>query len=512
VAFHRRTKAAPSALTPAPLSPINRTAVPPPVLVWFRDDHRLSDNPALAAAVATGRPVLCFHLLDESSTGFRPLGAASRWWLHGSLDALDRSLRERGSELALFRGAAEDVVPRLAAATGAERLFFSRRYLAAEIAVDRRVAEALRADDVAVESFNGRLLHEPGSVLTKTGSPYRVFTPYLKAALAKPEPGEPVPPPPALNGPPWPDVAGRAALADLDLLPTKPDWAGGMREAWRPGEAGAAERLRIFLREGLKGYGTRRNLPGVAGTTRLSPHLRFGEIGPRQVMHAATAAFREARNALPREDLDKIGSEIAWRDFCYGLLHDIPDLPSAPFRKRFEAFPFRDDPVRIRAWRRGRTGYPIVDAGIRQLWTTGWMHNRVRMIAGSFLVKHLLVDWRVGEEWFWDTLVDADPANNAFSWQWIAGSGPDSAPFHRIFNPVTQAEKFDPDGGYVRSFLPELAQLPARFIHRPWDAPPAVLRAAGVELGENYPQPIVRHETARAEALGALRTALGAAA
>jgi deoxyribodipyrimidine photo-lyase len=295
-------------------------------------------------------------------------------------------------------------------------------------------------------------------------------------------------------------------LDSLRLEPTAPNWAAGFGDIWIRGEPAARERLDTFLAKHFKGYATNRDMPGVTGTSRLSPHLRFGEISPRQVWHAVLDATRSGRSPAPESDAEKLLGEVVWRDFCYQLLHLYPGLPAAPHNRRFERFPWRDDRAALKAWQRGRTGYPIVDAGMRQLWRTGWMHNRVRMIAASFLVKHLLVDWRRGEEWFWDTLVDADPANNAFSWQWIAGSGPDSAPFHRIFNPVAQGEKFDPEGDYVRVHVPELSRLPASHIHRPWEAPTAVLRAAGITLGETYPKPIVDHETARARALQAART------
>jgi deoxyribodipyrimidine photo-lyase len=299
-------------------------------------------------------------------------------------------------------------------------------------------------------------------------------------------------------------LASAAALEDLRLEPSKPDWADGFRSEWQPGEQAAQEKLARFLDHGLPGYAENRDIPSLAATSRLSPHLRFGEISPRQIRSAvADLAAREPR--LER-DAEKFLAEVTWRDFSCQLLHDHPHLPLKPHNSRFEHFPWANDAQALKAWQKGRTGYPIVDAGMRQLWRTGWMHNRVRMIVASFLVKHLLTDWRQGEAWFWDTLVDADAGNNAFSWQWIAGSGPDSAPFHRIFNPVTQGEKFDPAGDYVREFVPELAGLPAAFIHKPWEAPPGILQAAGLRLGETYPAPIVPHGPARERALAAFRS------
>ncbi|WP_210251018.1 cryptochrome/photolyase family protein [Microvirga thermotolerans] len=472
-----------------------------PALVWFRDDHRLSDNPALSAAVDSGAPLLCLYILDESSQGVRPLGGAARWWLHGSLDALDRSLRELGNRLVIFQGPAEEVVDRLVETTNPSGVYWNRRYQAAEIAVDRAIKARLTARGIAVRSFNGRLLHEPWQVRNRAGRPFQVFTPYLRAVSAMPV-APPLPRPREIRAGGWPSslLDSSRSLADLRLEPENPNWAAPFTGLWQRGEQAAQERLSTFLEEGLPGYASRRDVPAAEATSRLSPHLRFGEIGPRQIWHAATA------RADGREtDTAKFLSEVVWRDFCHQQLHDNPDLATAPCNPRFAHFRWAGDNAALEAWRRGLTGYPIVDAGMRQLWRTGWMHNRVRMIVASFLVKHLLTDWRQGEAWFWDTLLDADAANNAFNWQWVAGSGPDSAPFHRIFNPVSQGEKFDPDGAYVRAYVPELADLPSPFVHRPWDAPGDVLRRAGIAPGENYPRPIVDHGAARERALGAFR-------
>jgi deoxyribodipyrimidine photo-lyase len=484
-----------------------------PALVWFRDDHRLSDHPALAAAAASGRPVLCLAVLDETSPGTRPLGGAARWWLHGSLDALDRSLRARGAELCLFEGPAADIVPEVAARTQASLVTWNRRHTRAEAAIDDATEAKLRSRGIAVESFSGRYLNEPGSVRSKADRPFMVFTPYLRAVRSRGEPAAPTPAPRRIRGAAAGCLDGmRVELASLGLEPTHPDWAAPFRALWRRGEAAAQDRLSDFLAERFSGYAHNRDRPGLEGTSRLSPHLRFGEISPRQVWHAVTAAAR-ANPASGREsDVDKLLAEVVWRDFSAEQLAAFPELASTPHDRRFDRFPWRDDAAALKAWQRGRTGYPIVDAGMRQLWRTGWMHNRVRMIAASFLVKHLLLDWRHGEAWFWDTLVDADPANNAFSWQWIAGSGPDASPFHRIFSPLAQGETFDNEGAYVRRYVPELARLPDAFIHRPWDAPAALLAEAGVALGDTYPEPIVRHEAARTRALAAARAMRGEAA
>ena len=477
-----------------------------PVIVWFRDDLRLSDQPALAAAIESGAPVVCVYIFDEESEGFRPLGGASRWWLHHSLDALSNTLARIGGRLDILRGAATPALAQLAAAAEAQAVYWTRRYVAAEIAADRQTKADLSAAGIAVRSFNGQLLHEPWEVQTKAGEFFRVYSPFWRAACARPAPAGPLPAPSRMAAADWPAQApARIALADLALLPTKPDWAAGLRATWRPGETGAQERLTAFLETRAQRYASMRDRPDQPGTSWLSPHLRFGEISPRQVFHATRHA--EASGAVPARDAEKFIAEIGWREFAYHLLFHAPDLRRENFQKKFDAFPWRDpEPQEIAAWRHGRTGYPIVDAGMRELWTTGVMHNRVRMVTASFLVKDLLIDWRVGEEWFWDTLCDADPANNPASWQWVAGSGADAAPYFRVFNPVLQGKKFDPDGAYVRKFIPELANLPDTWIHEPWMAPDEALRKAGVTLGATYPKPIVDHGRARDRALAALAT------
>ncbi|MBB4042139.1 deoxyribodipyrimidine photo-lyase [Microvirga flocculans] len=476
-----------------------------PVLVWFRDDHRLSDNPALSAAVASGSRVLCFYVLDEASEGIRPLGGAARWWLHGSLRALGEALERAGSRLVLFRGPALQAVETVVRGTGASAIYWNRRYGAAEIAVDSALKKSLTERGIKAHSFNGRLLNEPWEVANQAGKPFQVFTPYLRAVTARPI-STPIPSPERIPGGTWGEsILARATSLDaLGLEPSSPDWASGIRAAWQCGEQAAQDRLKEFIGAGLKGYAEQRDRPFMDGTSRLSPHLRFGEISPRQVWHAVMGAV--AREPGLESDARKYLSEVVWRDFSYQLLDVHPHLPDRSHSPRFEHFPWAGNPETLKAWQRGLTGYPIVDAGMRQLWQTAWMHNRVRMIVASFLVKHLLTDWRQGESWFWDTLVDADPANNAFGWQWVAGSGPDSAPFHRIFNPVTQGEKFDPDGRYVRTYVPELASLPAAFIHKPWEAPPGLLHEKGIRLGETYPAPIVPHGPARARALEAFQS------
>ncbi len=483
-----------------------------PAIVWFRNDLRLADNPALSAASRSGRPVLCVYVHDEEGEDLRPLGGAARWWLHGSLSALDRALGDLGGGLHIARGRAEEVIDALVRETGAEEVFWNRRYDAGGRAVDERVPATLEARGVAVESFNGHLLREPGDVMSAAGEPYRVFTAYWRAASRLDAPPDPAPAPASLtfcepaSGP----LPGCVALDDLALEPSSPDWAGGLRATWERGEAAAQARLEAFLGDGLRGYAENRDRPDRRGTSRLSPHLRFGEISARQVWHAACAAVASGEAEASARDLDAFSNELGWREFCYQLLFHKPDLARENVRAEFDGMPWRTDARGLEAWRRGRTGYPIVDAGMRELWTTGFMHNRVRMIVASFLTKHLLVDWREGEAWFWDTLVDADLANNAANWQWVAGSGADAAPYFRIFNPTLQGEKFDPDGGYVKTWVPELSRLPASVLHRPWAASDAQRADAGVVLGEDYPRPIVDHGEARARALRAWRSIRGA--
>ncbi|GIX08434.1 deoxyribodipyrimidine photo-lyase [Elioraea sp.] len=470
-----------------------------PVLLWFRQDLRLIDNPALAAAVATGRPVIPVFVLDEHAAGRWAPGGAARWWLHVSLAALAGALVERGSRLVLRRGRAVDAIPRLVEETGAVAVHASRLYDPWARASDAAVAAALKRRGVAIHGANAALLFEPWTVRTQAGGPFGVYTPFSRACFAAGPPPRPLPAPAHIPRPEH--LPPSEALDDWGLLPTSPDWAGGLRATWRPGEDGAQARLERFLAHGLEDYDTDRNRPDRDATSGLSPHLHWGEISPRQVWHAA-----EAAGAPRRRGTETFLKELLWREFSYHLLWHNPDMPEQPLKEAFRNFPWRNDPPALRAWQRGRTGYPIVDAGMRQLWHTGWMHNRVRMIVASFLIKHLLIPWQEGEAWFWDTLVDADLAANSASWQWVAGCGADAAPYFRIFNPVLQGRKFDPEGAYVRRWVPELAHLPAAHIHAPWEAPPVALHDAGVTLGRSYPHPIVDHAAARARALAALES------
>lgn len=469
-----------------------------PVLLWFRQDLRLEDNPALAAVGE--RPVLPVFVIEEGLA--RPPGGAARWWLQQSLAALGEALAARGAPLLLLRGRAEALLPPLAARIGAAAILAARRYDPEGRAADRALHAALEAEGRALRLVTSSLLHEPARVTTGAGGPYGVYTPFarrLEGELADLPP--PLPAPSRLRPVPDAPVTAPGLAEALYPGPGEPDWAAEFPTLWTPGEAAAQARLARFAEGALRGYAAGRNTPGIEGTSGLSPHLRWGEVSPRQVWHAALAALAGDRTAA-RPFL----AEILWREFAYHLLWHRPELPERPLRPAFERFPWARDAALLAAWQRGRTGYPLVDAGMRQLWRLGWMHNRVRMVAGSLLVKHLLQPWQEGEAWFRDTLVDADLASNSASWQWVAGCGTDAAPYFRVFNPVLQGEKFDPEGRYVRRFVPELARLPDRFLHRPWEAPEAILRDAGVALGRDYPRPVVDPAAGRARALAAFAT------
>ena len=467
-----------------------------PILFWFRRDLRLTDNLALAWAVGTGQSVVPFFVLDEEA-GDTALGGASRWWLHGSLKALSNVLEERGSRLVLRCGPAETVIAALIAETGCSAIVWNRLYEPEAVVRDGRIKKECSERGIEARSFNAALLFEPWNVRTGSGSGYRVFTPFWRRCLEHgfEDPGGGVRHLPTPST--WP--AGDS-LEDWGLRPRTPDWAAGLRETWRPGETAARERLDSFLRDAIGRYREDRERPGEPGTSMLSPYLRFGEIGPRQV--AAAVGSME-----PGAGSDAFLRELGWREFAHHLLFHNPDMERENMRPAFDRMAWRDDPVGLERWQRGRTGYPLVDAGMRELWTTGWMHNRVRMVSASFLAKHLLIDWRAGAAWFVDTLVDADRANNSAGWQWVAGSGVDAAPYYRIFNPVAQSRRFDGEGRYLRRWLPELAALPDEHIHAPWTAPTEVLEASGVSLGETWPTPIVDHADARKRALAAWQRA-----
>ena len=461
-----------------------------PLIVWFRKDLRSADNPALRAASESGHPILALYILDESKQPWAP-GGASQWWLHQSLKALQADLAKRGAALVLRRGAPGKVLRDVLDESGAAGVLWNRGYEPAVIARDTVIKADLQKAGVRAESFNATLLFEPWELKTQAGHPFKVFTPFCRNALRM-QPRPPLPAPKTLKG--FTSAVASDALAAWKLLPTEPDWAQGFRYTWTPGETAASKLLDTFRDDTADGYLTSRDQPGEIGTSRLSPHLAFGEISAHQIWH-------RARSWEPSAGVTGFIRQIIWREFCTHLLYHFPKLPDEPLRQEFALFPWRRDKGALKAWQQGRTGYPIVDAGMRELWHTGWMHNRVRMVAASFLVKHLLLPWRAGEDWFWDTLVDADLANNAANWQWVAGCGTDAAPYFRVFNPVLQGEKFDKDSAYVRRWVPEIAGLPDSLLHKPWEASHAQLEAAGIVAGKTYPIPIVDHKTARSRAL-----------
>jgi deoxyribodipyrimidine photo-lyase len=460
-------------------------------------DLRLDDNPALLAAVSAGAGVVPVFIWAPEEEAAWPPGAASRWWLHQSLVRLHESLAALGSRLILRSGPAERALERLLTETGARAVFWNRRHEPAAASRDDAIATALRARGIRVEMHHGSTLFDPSALRTKSSQrPFQVFSAFWKACLSQPEPAAPRGAPRRIPAPAaWPESL---ALSDLKLEP-RVDWTSGLRTAWNPGEAGAIAQFEAFLQDRLNRYPSDRDLPGRTGTSRLSPHLHFGEISPRRIWHAV----KRLRTAETAEAVEGYLRELGWREFAYHVLHHFPDTPNQPLRPEFAAFPWRSDASLLRTWQRGETGYPLVDAAMRELWATGWMHNRVRMVVASFLTKHLRIDWQEGAYWFWDTLVDADLASNTLNWQWAAGCGADAGPYFRIFNPVRQSERFDPDGAYIRRWVPELTALPSEWIHAPWSAPASVYDQCGIKLGATYPLPVVEHAAARREALAA---------
>jgi deoxyribodipyrimidine photo-lyase len=439
--------------------------------------------------MAGGRPAIPVFVRAPEEDGE---GVAARWWLQESLEELRGALERRGSRLAIRRGPPADALLQLARECGADTVFWNRCYEPAELVRETAVTKALRGAGIAARGLRGNLIFEPGTILNQSGRPFQVFTAFWKACLRAPVPEAPTAAPRRVAGPArWPESL---TVGDLKLAP-ETDWADGLRREWQPGEAGGQRRLKAFLRDAMGAYSENRDRPDRAGTSRLSPHLHFGEVSARQVWHEACGAGRAAGPFV---------RQIVWREFAHHLLFHYPETPRDPLRADFRRFPWVADPDSLRAWQQGMTGFPLVDAGMRELSKTGWMHNRVRMVAASFLVKNLLIRWQEGAAWFRETLLDADLANNTLGWQWCAGCGADASPYFRIFNPAIQGAKFDPEGHYVRRWVPELARMPDHWIHRPWQAPAEVLAEAGVELGRTYPRPMVAHEAARRRALAAM--------
>jgi deoxyribodipyrimidine photo-lyase len=489
-----------------------------PAIYWIRRDLRLADNPALLAA-AQAKAIIPVYIHAPHEAGDWAPGAASNWWLHHSLAALASAYARYGVPLIIRSGDSLATLRALVAETGAEAVHWNRLYEPATIERDRHIKQTLRDDGLSVESHNAALLHEPWTIRTGTGGDYKAFTPFWRACRRAAEPEPPLPAPQtlarcdnadAMAGAMGRDpaaTAGAAPLESLGLLPTI-DWAGGLRSRWQPGEAGAWARLEAFLPATLAAYEPGRDYPARPGTSRLSPHLHFGEIGPRQVWQAVQAQLARGGDSDPAartESAETFLSEIGWREFAHHVLFHHPGFPDHPLNARFADFPWQADPgdAMLKTWQRGETGIPLVDAGMRELYATGWMHNRVRMVVGSFLVKNLRLPWQAGEAWFWDTLVDADLASNSLGWQWVAGSGADAAPYFRVFNPVRQSERFDAEGDYIAHWIPALADLPVKHRHAPWEAPAPVLESAGVTLGVDYPHPMVDLKESRQAALAA---------
>ena len=493
----------------------------PTTILWLRRDLRLGDNPALLAAAQTARDrggaLLPVYVWEPPASRAWAPGGAARWWLWRSLQSLDGDLRRLGSRLLVERGDPVRVVAALAAQAAAHAVVWTAGLEPAEIAADEALEAALAGDGVeAIVVPPANLLAAGLPTRTRDGKPYTVFTPFWRARLAAGAPTRPLPAPGAL--PAAPDAPSGLALAAVEAEEAPP-WTAGLADAWRPGEMGAHDGLESFLHGALQSYVSDRDRMDLEGSSRLSPHLRWGELTARQVWQAVEGTLAEAGLDLeaavspPRWDAEQAPGlrrsagaflrQLGWREFGHHLLAAFPDSPERPLQARFAAFPWREDAAALEAWQRGRTGYPVVDAAMRQLWATGWMHNRARLLAGSFLVKDLLLPWHHGAAWFWDTLVDADLADNTLGWQWVAGCGADAAPYFRVFNPVTQGRRHDPEGAYVRRWVPELAGLETRHLHAPWLAPAEALAAAGVTLGESYPEPIVDHGEARLRALAA---------
>lgn len=466
-------------------------------IVWLRQDLRLSDNPALYEAVNTKNPIIPIYIFDDTAPMQWQIGGAQRWWLHHSLTHLSEQFAKKGVQLILRHGDPKKILPEIIKTTQANSIYWNRCYEPSARQLELTLQNELAKLDVEVKTFSGSLLFEPNTIKNQQGNYYKVFTAFWNACLASHEPTLPLS---------IPKFSANThiqikcdQLNDWGLLPTKPNWAKNWETLWSVGEVAAHKKLKAFFENKLAHYADARDIPKIDGTSLLSPHLHFGEISPKQIWHAIKQNLMHSNKS--HRHIERFQAEIGWREFSYYLLFHFPQLPKHPFQQKFAAFPWRYNKRDLLAWQRGETGYPIVDAGMRQLWQTGWMHNRVRMIVASFLTKDLLIPWQQGEAWFWDTLLDADLANNSASWQWVAGCGADAAPYFRIFNPVLQGKKFDSEGDYVRHWIPELKKLPKKFIHQPWEASAEVLQSANIQLGKDYPHPIIDHDIARKSAL-----------
>jgi len=474
------------------------------IILWLRKDLRLSAHPAWQAAIAQKRPVIAVYIWNPKEEEPWPIGEASRWWLNKSLDRLQHDLQSIGSRLIFRSGDSRAELLEIAKTCGSKTIFWSRQYEPHLKNRDQKLKQDLQDLGFTVQSFNSSLLVEPWDILNQTKKPYQVFTAYWKklehcVVLPKPyrlrDALQPVKK--------WPSSL---KLSDLEIAPKHP-WHKKLEQHWQPGETQALHRLKNFIDNSASNYAIKRDFMAEDITSRLSPHLHFGEISPLQIWDTVkkTYLFTKQKTGLTK-NLQSFLREIAWREFSYYLMYHFPHMVHAPLQEKFKNFPWDNSNRHLQSWQKGRTGYPIVDAGLRELWETGFMHNRVRMIVASFLTKDLFVSWQKGAAWFWETLVDADLANNTQGWQWTAGCGADAAPYFRIFNPVLQSEKFDPDGTYIRRWLPELKKLPAPWIHKPFLATPKLLQQYDVFLGKTYPNPIVDHGNAREHALAVWKT------
>lgn len=466
-----------------------------PVIMWFRHNLRLTDNAALRAALRTKQPIIFVFIYDPEKT--RSYGSASRWWLQNSLLSLANDIKRRGGRLHLFYGNTIETIEGICQETQADKIFSIQQFEPYEVDIENRLNEYCAKKYIELNLHSEYLLSEPKLAMNKAGQPYRVFTPFWRDRLGKIHLDKTRTAPRHLAG--WSgQFSSSVQLKSLSLVSSKAKWADAFSQYWAPGEAGAQKAFKTFIKNALVGYKIKRDFPAESQTSRLSPYLHFGEISVSQV-------FNALKESLNQEDSACFLSEIGWREFSHHLLTHWPSMDKQALNTKFDPFPWKDDANHLKRWQQGQTGIPIVDAGMRELWETGWMHNRIRMVAASFLVKNLMIDWRWGEQWFWDTLVDANLANNTAGWQWVAGCGADAAPYFRIFNPVTQSQKFDPECHYLRKWVPEIAALPNKYIHAPWMAPQTILSEAGVELGRHYPFPIVDLKITRERALAAYK-------
>jgi deoxyribodipyrimidine photo-lyase len=459
-----------------------------PILVWFRQDLRLHDNPPLIHALDQRKPLIAVYIWSPEDEGIWEIGGASRWWLHHALTALQQALRAKGIKLIVQRGKAATVLKKIVSQTEAKEVVCNARYEPHAILQEKAVEKALEPLSCSVRTFHGNLLFEPGSIATAKGEPYQMFTPFYRACLNERILFSPLRSRHSVI--PFHGNIKSLEIKELNLLPAL-NWDKEFYKVWKPGEKHAQQMLKRFIESSLSDYSSDRDLPAHLGTSRLSPHLHFGEVAPSTIWRMLSGLKHS----------EPFMRQLIWREFAHHLLIHFPKTPLHPLKKKFSDFPWKKNAHLLKKWQRGMTGFPLIDAGMRQLWITGWMHNRVRMIVASFLVKDLLIPWQAGAKWFWDTLVDADLANNTLGWQWCAGCGADAAPYFRIFNPLAQSKRFDPDGEYIRRYIPELKKLSSRWIHAPHLAPPEALEEAGVVLGETYPYPMVDHDAARKEAL-----------